>query len=163
VLVSAGNSRRFRRYFPQTTPAWPLLKTSHMGKVKILVVDDDPKLSRLVKLFLEQTRLYAVTEENRPAHALATARALQPEAILLDVDMPGKDGGQLRRELAADAQLSRVPVMFLTSLITTAEAGNFEVVRGGVPYLAKPVNPRALVPAVERLLASSAQLTGVPA
>jgi CheY-like chemotaxis protein len=128
-----------------------------MDKLKILVVDDDPKLSRLVKLFLEQTKRYQVTEENRSAQALETARTLQPEAILLDVDMPGKDGGQLQLELAADPYLARVPVMFFTSLISPAEAGKHEVIRGGMPFLAKPVNPQALVQSVERLLASRLQ------
>jgi CheY-like chemotaxis protein len=123
-----------------------------MEKTKILVVDDDPKLSRLVKLFLEQTKQYQVCEENRSAHAIATARQFQPEAILLDVDMPGKDGGQLQLEIAADPHLGKLPVMFFTSLISPEEAGNHEVYRGGMPFLAKPVNPKALVQAVERLL-----------
>ena len=123
-----------------------------MEKAKILVVDDDPKLSRLVKLFLERTKLYEVIEENRSSHALETARAIRPAAILLDVDMPGKDGGEVARDLAADAQLCHKPVMFFTSLISTAEAGKHEVMRGGQPFLAKPVNPMALVEAVGRLL-----------
>jgi CheY-like chemotaxis protein len=123
-----------------------------MEKTKIMVVDDDPKLSRLVKLFLEKTRIYTVLEENRSAQALETARSFKPDAILLDVDMPGKDGGELAKELAADPLLCRLPVMFFTSLISTDEAGKHEVYRGGMPFLAKPVNPAALVSAVERLL-----------
>jgi CheY-like chemotaxis protein len=125
-----------------------------MEKLKIMVVDDDPKLSRLVKIFLENTRIYTVLEENRSSQAIATARQYRPDAILLDVDMPGKDGGELARELAADPDLGRLPVMFFTSLISTDEAGRQEVYRGGMPFLAKPVNPAALVSAVERLLAS---------
>ena len=120
-----------------------------MEKIKILVVDDDPKLSRLVKLFLEQTKCYTVREENRSSQALAAAREFQPAAILLDVDMPGKDGGQLQLEIAADPLLSRLPVMFFTSLISPEEAGNHEVFRGGMPFLAKPVNPKALVQAAK--------------
>ncbi len=123
-----------------------------MEKIKILVVDDDPKLSRLVKLFLERTKRYEVREENRSSQAIATAREFQPEAVLLDVDMPGKDGGQVQLDFAADPQLKRLPVMFFTSLISPEEAGNHEVYRGGKPFLAKPVNPQALVQAVERLV-----------
>src|SRR3954451_21985944 len=108
---------------------------THMDKTKILVVDDDPKLSRLVKLFLEKTKLYEVIEENRSSHALETARNTRPAAILLDVDMRGKDGGEVARELSADPQLCRKPVMFFTSLISTAEAGKREVMRGGQPFL----------------------------
>lgn len=125
-----------------------------MEKTKILVVDDDPKLSRLVKLFLEKTNRYEVREENRSSQALATAREFRPEAILLDVDMPGKDGGQLQLEISADPFLRKLPVMFFTSLISPEEAGRHEVYRGGMPFLAKPVNPMALVESVERLLTS---------
>jgi CheY-like chemotaxis protein len=123
-----------------------------MEKTKILVVDDDPKLSRLVKLFLEKTKLYEVIEENRSSHAVETARSVRPAAILLDVDMPGKDGGEVARDLSKDPQLCAKPIMFFTSLISTAEAGKREVMRGGLPFLAKPVNPVALVEAVARLL-----------
>lgn len=125
-----------------------------MEKLKIMVVDDDPKLSRLVKIFLEKTRLYTVLEENRSARAVTTAREYLPDALLLDVDMPGKDGGELAKELAADPALRQIPVMFFTSLVSAEEGGRREVYRGGMPFLAKPVNPTVLVGAVERLIAS---------
>jgi len=127
-----------------------------MSKAKILVVDDDPKLSRLVKAYLENTRLFEVQEENRSSQAVATARAFQPNAILLDIDMPGKDGGQVAQELSADPTLAKTPVMFLTSLISGLEAGQYEIERGGKRYLAKPVNPSVLIRAVHRLLEGSA-------
>jgi CheY-like chemotaxis protein len=123
-----------------------------MNKAKIMVVDDDPKLSRLVKLFLESTKLYDVLEENRSSQAVATARSFRPQAVLMDVDMPGKDGGEVAREMADDPQLSRIPVLFFTSLISVAEAGAHEVNRAGKLFLAKPVNPVALVGAVSRLV-----------
>ena len=129
-----------------------------MEKLKIMVVDDDPKLSRLVKLFLERTRLYTVLEENRSSQALAAALEFQPHAMLLDVDMPGKDGGELARDIAADPRLRGTPIMFFTSLISSEEAGQREVHRGGMPYLAKPVNASALVGAVERLVSTNAAL-----
>jgi CheY-like chemotaxis protein len=125
-----------------------------MNKAKIMVVDDDPKLSRLVKLFLESTKLYEVLEENRSSQAAATARSFRPQAVLLDVDMPGKDGGEVAREMADDPQLSRIPVLFFTSLISVEEAGAHEVNRAGKLFLAKPVNPVALVGAVSRLVFS---------
>jgi CheY-like chemotaxis protein len=129
-----------------------------MDKAKILVVDDDPKLSRLVKLFLERTKLYDVVEENRSSHAVRTAREIEPVAILLDVDMPGKDGGEVAKELKADPVLRTKPVLFFTSLISVAEAGKHEVMRSGQAFLAKPVNPTALVEAVGRLVSKAAAL-----
>jgi two-component system, cell cycle response regulator DivK len=125
-----------------------------MSQTKILVVDDDPKLSRLVKVVLEKTKLYEVIEENRSANALTVARGLRPRAILMDVDMPGKDGGELAREIAADRDLAKTPIMFLTSLISSNEAGQHEVVRAGKWFLAKPVKPEVLIKSVARLVSS---------
>lgn len=118
-----------------------------MAKSKILVVDDDPKLSRLVATILDRVGGYEVFEENRPFAAVATARQFRPDLILLDVDMPGKDGGMISRELAADASLSQVPVLFVTSLISSAESGT----HNGARYLAKPVNPQLLLDTVRSL------------
>lgn len=123
-----------------------------MSKSKILVVDDDPSLSRLLAVILNRVGGYDVCEENRSYAALATAREFRPDVVLLDVDMPGKDGGEVARDLAADPQLGRVPILFFTSLISTAEAGQHEVCRSGKMFLAKPVNPVALVGAVGRML-----------
>lgn len=123
-----------------------------MNKLKILVVDDDPKLSRLVKTILEKTGLYEVREENRSSAALTTGRAFIPDMILLDVDMPGKDGGDVARELQGDPTLSAKPVLFFTSLISHGEAGKHEVERGGMLFLAKPVDPAVLIETVGRIL-----------
>lgn len=130
-----------------------------MNKSKILVVDDDPKLSRLVKAILEKTGIFEVMEENRSSAAVATAKAFEPDMILLDVDMPGKDGGEIASELEADPVLGRKPVLFFTSLISGAEAGEHEVERGGKLFLAKPVDPRVLIRTVGRLLGQQPVLT----
>jgi CheY-like chemotaxis protein len=123
-----------------------------MNKLKILVVDDDPKLSRLVKTILEKTGEYEVREENRSSAALATGRAFIPDMILLDVDMPGKDGGDVARELQSDPTLNAKPILFFTSLISHGEAGKHEVERGGMLFLAKPVDPAVLIETVGRML-----------
>ncbi|MEA3210293.1 MAG: two-component system, OmpR family, response regulator [Chthoniobacter sp.] len=125
-----------------------------MTKSRILVVDDDPNLSGLVRLFLEKTQRFEVRVENRSALALAAARAFRPEMVLLDVDMPGKDGGDVAREFEADPSLRGVPILFFTSLISPAEAGEREALRGGRRYLAKPVKPAILIDVVDRILAA---------
>ena len=126
-----------------------------MTKSRILVVDDEPNLSGLVRLFLEKTQRFEVRVENRSALALAAAREFRPDMILLDVDMPGKDGGEVSREIQADPALRGVPILFFTSLISRAEAGERETVRGGMRFLAKPVNPKILIDTVDRILAES--------
>ncbi len=128
----------------------------NMNKAKVLVVDDDPKLSTLTRLVLEKTQIYEVCEVNRPTQALGVARTFRPDCVLLDVDMPGKSGGEVACDFAADPTLRDVPVMFFTSLVSKAEAGEREVLRGGKRFLAKPINPAALIGAVGRLLGGDA-------
>jgi DNA-binding response OmpR family regulator len=124
-----------------------------MTKSRILVVDDEPNLSGLVRLFLEKTQRFEVRVENRSALALSAAREFHPDMILLDVDMPGKDGGDVAREIKAEPALRGVPILFFTSLISRAEAGDRETVRDGMRFLAKPLNPKILVETVDRILA----------
>ena len=126
-----------------------------MNKPRILVVDDEPNLSALVRLFLEKTGRFEVRVENRSSLALAVAREFHPDMVVLDVDMPGKDGGEVSREIQAEPSLRGVPILFLTSLISRAEAGEHETERAGKYYLAKPVMPKALIECVDRMLAGS--------
>ncbi|HEV7867724.1 MAG TPA: response regulator [Chthoniobacteraceae bacterium] len=126
-----------------------------MSKPRILVVDDEPNLSHLVSMFLERTERFQVLVENRSSQALARAREFKPDVVLLDVDMPGKDGGEVARDMAADAQLRSIPVLFFTSLISREEAGTKAVMRGSYRYLAKPVNPNVLVETLDLILAQA--------
>ena len=126
-----------------------------MTKPRILVVDDEPNISGLVRLFLEKTKRFEVRVENRSALALSAAREFRPDMILLDVDMPGKDGGEVAGEIQAERALRNVPILFFTSLVSPAEAGERETVRAGMRFLAKPVNPKILIEAVDRVLAET--------
>jgi DNA-binding response OmpR family regulator len=125
-----------------------------MIKSRILVVDDEPNLSDLVRFFLEKTQRYDVRVVNRSAQALAAAREFQPHLILLDVDMPGKDGGDVAKEINADRVLCGTPVLFLTSLVSRADTKDGVAIRGGMRFLPKPVDATALVQTVDALLAA---------
>lgn len=88
-----------------------------MKNAPILVVDDDSKLTALVRVILEKIGGYRVQEENRPYAALETARSCHPGLIILDLQMPGQEGGDIAMKLHADPQLHDTPTMFLTSLV----------------------------------------------
>ena len=118
-----------------------------MSKSKILIVDDDTRLSTLMRAILVRGG-YETREENRSFAALSAAREFCPDLILLDVDMPGKDGGTVAAELRMDATLARTPIIFVTSLISKSETG----MRGGERFLAKPLAPADLLGAVEQML-----------
>ena len=71
-------------------------------KKRILVVDDQVQNTRLLKLYLEQTNDYVVREENDAKRALSAAEEFQPHLILLDVLMPGMNGGELAARFEAN-------------------------------------------------------------
>jgi CheY-like chemotaxis protein len=121
-------------------------------KKRILVVDDRASDTRLVKLYLEQTNEFLVREENHAKAALLAAEEFLPDLILMDVMMPGLDGGGLAAHFKANSKLKNVPIVFLTAAITKKEAHAGEGKIGGFPFLAKPVVLTELVECIKHHL-----------
>jgi len=126
--------------------------TINSDKKRILVVDDQAANTRLLKLHLEQTNRYEVREENAPKAALSTAEVFQPHLILLDVMMPGLDGGELAARFQASPKLKDVPIVFLTATVTKKEVEASGGRIGGLPFLAKPVVLSEVTACLKRLL-----------
>jgi two-component system, OmpR family, response regulator len=133
--------------------------TMNTDKKRILAVDDKASNTRLVKLYLERTNDYEVREENNAKAALSTANDFHPHLILLDVMMPGMDGGELAACFQATPALKDVPIVFLTAAITKkeVEAGGGQV--GGFSFLAKPVVLSEMVACLRHHLGESASLS----
>jgi adenylate cyclase len=127
-----------------------------MSKRRVLVVDDDVNLSRLSAAILENSERYETMIVNDSARAIAAALKFQPDAMLLDVDMPGLSGGDLARSAAENAKLRTVPILFLTGLLTHEEAGTGPVESAGQQFLAKPVDPEELLACMDALLPQAA-------
>ena len=127
-----------------------------MNKKRILIIDDESSFTRMVKLNLECLGGYAVLEVNRPHEALRGARTFQPDLILLDVIMPGVDGGEVAAKLRADPQLCGVPIVFLTATVSLPEAGRSGLNSGGFLFLAKPVALADLIACITRQLDAQA-------
>jgi two-component system, OmpR family, response regulator len=121
-------------------------------KKRILVVDDEPSITRLLKLNLEQTNDYVVRMENDSEKALAAAAEFHPDLILLDVMMPGLDGGELASRFQANPKLKTVPIVFLTAAATKSEVYARGGKVGGLPFLAKPVELSAVVACLKQHL-----------
>lgn len=130
-----------------------------MDKARILIVDDDVHLSQLVAIMLEKTRLYTTALENRPHCALRTARHFKPGLILLDVDMPGCDGGEVAGQLRAEPDLREVPIIFFTSLVSPGDANQTMIIRGGERFLPKPVDAAMLIRSIESVLREAATVS----
>ena len=122
-------------------------------KKRILVVDDRESDTQLVRILLERTGDYVVREENHAKAALAAAVAFQPHLILLDVMMPGMDGGELAAKFRSSPSLSAVPIVFLTALVTSGEVAADGGWIGNFPYLAKPIVLAELLACLKQQLA----------
>jgi DNA-binding response OmpR family regulator len=116
-----------------------------MQKRRILIVDDEPKFTRMVKLNLERTGEFEVRTENRATAALAAAREFKPDLIILDVIMPNMDGGDVANQIKRDKELSHTPIIFLTAAVTPEESGSRGLPSGGALFLGKPVSVDMLI------------------
>jgi DNA-binding response OmpR family regulator len=125
-------------------------------KRRVLVVDDDVNLSRLSAAILESSERYETMIVNDSARAIAAAVRFQPDAMLLDVDMPGLSGGDVARYAAENATLRAVPILFLTGLLSHEETGAGPVESAGQQFLAKPVDPAELLACMDALLPQAA-------
>lgn len=115
-----------------------------MDKLRILIVDDDPNISRLVSLYLEKEG-YETECIDRGDKALEAFRHRPPGLVLLDVMLPGMDGYQVLREIR---KISNLPVVMLTAKDETFdEVLGLEL--GADDYITKPFDPKKLVARVK--------------
>jgi CheY-like chemotaxis protein len=120
---------------------------------RILLVDDEAGFTELLRMNLERGGLYEVRIENDSTKAVSVARTFQPDVILLDVVMPGMDGGDVQAALQNDPALSRVPVLMLTALVDSTELSEGAVAQAGSQMvLPKPVNLPLLFRVLDEIL-----------
>jgi len=134
--------------------SWPGSALRAFGvneKRRILIVDNDRDTTHLVKVLLERTGHYLVLEENDATKAHQSARNFRPDLILLDIVMPERDGGEVAAQIQADAELHKTPIIFLTALVTKAEAKSGLRIQGH-SFLAKPIGIPELINAIEEHL-----------
>jgi len=119
----------------------------------VLIVDDEPLFTELVKTTLDRRGEYLTKVVNDSRKALDIARDFLPDAILLDVLMPDLDGGEISGLLEQDPILQSVPVIMLTGLISNDEIDEDSVATiHRRPALAKPVTAEKLVRSIEQSL-----------
>ncbi len=123
-----------------------------MNKKRIMIVDDEAPFTRLLQLSLEQTGHYDVRTENNPLRAMQAAKQFLPDLVLMDVMMPGMDGGALAAQFQASNSLNNVPIVFLTAAVKREEVQAHEGCIGGLPFLAKPVDLAELTQCLQQHL-----------
>jgi CheY-like chemotaxis protein len=124
-------------------------------KPRVLIVDNNRDFTLGARLMLQRTGRYRVCEENDATKAMQTARSFKPDLILLDIAMPEEDGCEVAAEIEKDWALHRVPIVFLTGLVTRAEAGAGYRIKGH-RVLAKPISMPTLITAIEENLPAAA-------
>ncbi len=124
----------------------------------ILVVDDEPKVSRLARDYLEKHGFRVITAADGLS-ALQMARRERPELIILDLMLPGMDGREVCRTLRRE---SDVPIIMLTALSEESDQiVGLEI--GADDYIVKPFSPRALVARVRAMLRRTQGQIAAPA
>jgi len=130
-----------------TSPGPTLINGQWLDMKKILVVDDESRITRLAHDYLEHAGFAVVTAADGPA-ALQVFRAEKPDLVVLDLGLPGLDGLDVTRALRKD---SNVPVIMLTARGEEADKlVGLEL--GADDYMTKPFSPRELVARVRALL-----------
>jgi len=117
---------------------------------RILVVDDDKEIVRLVRSYLEKAR-YEVFAAYNGESALHILRREKPDLLVLDLMLPDRDGWDITRLIRNDAQLAATPIIMLTARVEdTDKIIGLEI--GADDYITKPFNPREVVARVRALL-----------
>lgn len=117
---------------------------------RILVVDDDREIVRLVQSYLRQAG-YDVLVAYDGETAVHTLRREQPDLVILDLMLPDRDGWDITRLVRAQESLAATPIIMLTARIDdTDKIVGLEM--GADDYMTKPFNPRELVARVRAQL-----------
>ena len=119
-------------------------------KKKVLVVDDDVDITRLVEKALDKAGGYDVISVNKPARALGLVRKHNPDLILMDALMPVVNGTEIAMQLSRENRFRNIPVIFISSLLEGSDTGTTGKRIGGYMCLAKPFKPGDLLTCVEK-------------
>jgi CheY-like chemotaxis protein len=121
--------------------------------MKILIIDDEEDIRRISRLALARVGGMVVLDAANGVSGLALAIAEEPDAILLDVMMPGRDGPETLALLKADPRTAHIPVVFLTAKAMATEVERLRAL-GATGVLTKPFDPMTLAASVRAILAA---------
>lgn len=138
-------TRASHRASPAPLAAPPETVVGVEGGPLVLVVEDDPRAGDLLGHYLKQAG-YRVARASSGAQAIALAKGIKPDAITLDVLLPGEDGLAILGQLKASPDTKAIPVVVVS--ITDHRELGFSL--GAVEWLVKPVQRDSFVSAVQR-------------
>ena len=103
---------------------------------KILVVDDDPDVRMALAITLEEAG-HDIEEASDGLEVLDLVREISPDAILLDINMPGMDGFQVLEQLKVDGDTAKIPVIMISARARPRDRED-ALFMGAVDYVTKP-------------------------
>jgi two-component system alkaline phosphatase synthesis response regulator PhoP len=118
---------------------------------KILLVDREPGVTRLIKRALEKTGKYQVREEHDSQFALDSAKVFQPDLILMDTVTDGSDREQLAKKIQTDSILCDTPMVSLSSLKQESQMISGGIL-SGYSFFTSPVRVEEVLNGVEQVL-----------
>ena len=121
---------------------------------KIVFIDDDEEMVKLLKLFLQKSGYEAVGAQSGP-EGLALIEYERPDVVLLDIMMPGMDGWEVYQRMRADEVMRKIPVIVVTckaQAIDKVLALNIAKVND---YITKPFTPTTLNESINKVLAAA--------
>ena len=121
-------------------------------KRRVLVIDDQPEIARLVSKMLG--RSYDVIAAEDGEAGLVRAGIDLPDLVLLDLNMPKLDGWEVCRRLKSDPKTRGIPVVMMTASDTTPEDAAHALALGAAEYLVKPFVREVLIHNVQRILSN---------
>ncbi len=117
----------------------------------VLVIEDSASVRRLIEVCLRVLEVQLSAAEDG-IKGLALARELRPDAIVLDIGLPGMDGWEVLRHLRADQSTADIKVLILTAH-AQPEVAEQAVAGGADDFMTKPFRPTELRERIEKLLA----------
>jgi DNA-binding response OmpR family regulator len=133
-----------------------------MGKKRILVIDDDIRATRMLKVGLEQTGAFEVREVNHGIEAVTVALEFRPDMVLLDVCIPDVEGSEIAFRFKSHEELRNTPIVFLTCIVSERELAEKRGIIGGHRYIAKPTRLEQVIAYLNSALGLSSQDSGLP-
>ncbi|MDD5775722.1 MAG: response regulator [Candidatus Omnitrophica bacterium] len=121
-------------------------------KKRIFLVDDEADFCFFLAKNLEARGDLQVEVFTDARGLLDRMNASVPDLVVLDVMMPGMDGGDIASRLNQDARTKDIPVIFLTSIVKEEEASQSKGLIGGWRYVSKPVKIEALLALIDRMI-----------
>jgi CheY-like chemotaxis protein len=116
---------------------------------KVLVVDDNPAVLEVARRVLANSE-YQVITAGTGEEGILLAKRDRPSLILLDIDLPGADGGDVARALGDIPATADIPIIFVSGLVTIKD--ETPMGSGGRPLLAKPFERPKLLETVRRYM-----------